>query len=227
MDVAAKSTANGANVHQWTWLNGTNQQWNITNIGNGQYSIVGVQSGKYLDVNAVSTADGANVQIWQNTGGDNQKWTFTLTDSNYFRITAVHSSKVLDVTNSSPADGANVQQWTYNGGNNQQWQLVPVTSQLSARTAAAVIQTVTTDEVAVHDIIVYPNPVAGELVVKLTNGFKKGSVITFTDVAGRLLRNLRVTGTEYVLPLSALSSGVYFIKINNGKKSITKKIIKQ
>jgi glucosylceramidase len=137
---------------------------------------------------------------------------------------AVHSGKVLDVANSSPADGANVQQWTYNGGYNQQWQLVPVTS---ARTAAAVIQTMTTDEVAAHDIIVYPNPVASELVVKLANGFEKGSVITVTDVTGRLLRNLPVMGTEYNLPISALSSGVYFIKISNGEKSITKKIIKQ
>ena len=120
-----------------------------------------------------------------------------------------------------------MQQWTWTGGNNQQWQLVPLTSQLSARTAAAVIQTITTNEVAVHDIIVYPNPVASELLVKLTKGFEKGSVITVTDVTGRLLRNLPVVGTEYVLPLSALSSGVYFIKISNGEKSITKKIIKQ
>jgi hypothetical protein len=228
LDVANNGTANGANVQQWPSNDCTCQQWNITHTGNGQYTIVGVSSGKNLDVSAGSTTDGANIHIWQATGANNQKFTFTPTSGGYYRITPVHSGKAIDVSGNSTADGANVQQWTYNGGNNQQWQLASVTALSSARTGTATttIETANTDKAA-QAIIIYPNPVVGELVVKLSNGFEKGSVITFTDAAGRLLRNVPVKGTEYILPLGTLSSGVYFIKVSSGEKSITKKIIKQ
>jgi hypothetical protein len=225
LDVANKSTANGANVHQWTWLNGTNQQWNVIDIGNGQYNIVGVQSAKYLDVASASTADGANVEIWQSTGGNNQKFTFTVTDSNYFRITAVHSGKVLEVAGGSTADGANVQQWTWTGAYNKQWKLVPVSNELAARKAESIGEAQT--PVSTKDVVLYPNPVTNQLVLQLQNGFASGATLKLSDVSGKMLYRLKIKGNQYKLSTSKLPSGVYLLEVNDGTKTITEKIIKK
>jgi hypothetical protein len=222
LDVASRSTANGANVQQWTWNGGTNQQWNVVDIGNGQYNIVGVQSGKYLDVTGGSTADGANIEIWQSTGGNNQKFTFTVTDSNYFRITAVHSGKVLDVANSAIADGANVQQLTWNGGNNQQWKMVPVSN---ARKTESMDEAQT--PVSAKDLVLYPNPVTDRLVLQLQNGFAGGATLKLSDLAGRTIYRLKIKGSQYQLSTSKLPAGVYVVEVSNGTKTITGKIIKK
>ncbi|HEY8995750.1 MAG TPA: cellulase family glycosylhydrolase [Lacunisphaera sp.] len=122
LDVANAATADGSNVHQWTYFGGNNQRWTVTNVGNNQYSIIGVQSGKALDVNGGGTANGTNVLIWSYGGAANQKWTFTATSGGYYRVTPTHATNMaLDVNGASAADGANVQIWTYGGGNNQQW----------------------------------------------------------------------------------------------------------
>jgi hypothetical protein len=50
MDVAAKSTADGAKVLQYTANGATNQQFDVVALGDGSYSIRPVHSGKSLDV---------------------------------------------------------------------------------------------------------------------------------------------------------------------------------
>lgn len=40
LDVSGLSTANGARIWQWDWLNGLNQQWTIVPLGNGYNRIV-------------------------------------------------------------------------------------------------------------------------------------------------------------------------------------------
>jgi hypothetical protein len=187
---------------------------------------VGVQSGKYLDVNAASTADGANVQLWQNTGGNNQKFTFTLTDSNYFRITAVHSGKVLDVTSGSTADGANVQQWTWTGGNNQQWKLVPVSNISNARSSEFVTETKQQPLETTNEMVFYPNPVTEMLTLQLPNGFTNG-ILKLSDAGGRTLYNQKISERQFLIKTNRLPAGVYFIQINNGSKTISKKFIKK
>jgi hypothetical protein len=226
LDVASQSTANGANVQQWTWNSGANQQWNVTGLGNGQYSMVGVQSGKYLDVNGASTADGANVQMWQNTGGNNQKFTFTLTDSNYFRITAVHSGKVLEVANGSTTDGANVQQWAWTGSNNQQWRLVPASNTSNARSSETVTEPKQTLIESNDVVLLYPNPAAERLTLQLPDGVING-ILTVSDAHGRTIYNQKISGNQSVIPTNKLSAGVYFIQIIKGSKTITKKFIKK
>lgn len=77
LDVASKATYAGANVQQWSYNGGTNQQWKVVDTGDGYYKLVSVNSGKALDVAANSSDDGANVQQWDDNGGWNQKWEFT------------------------------------------------------------------------------------------------------------------------------------------------------
>jgi regulation of enolase protein 1 (concanavalin A-like superfamily) len=234
LDVTGASTADGANVEQWTYSGGTNQQWTLTNLGSGQYKIIGVGSGKSLDVANNSTADGANIDIWPYSGSNNQRFTFTPTSAGYFRITPVNSGKALDVANGSTADGANVDQWTYNGGNNQQWRFVEATAaatataletSTTARTAAA-DSAINPVKTASDQVTLYPNPATDQLTVKLGKDFEKGAIITVWDNNGRLLSTQPAKGAEQVLKLGKLPFGIYLIKISDETKSITKKLLK-
>ncbi len=78
MDVSGISTANGAQIQLWDWLNQNNQKWTITPIGNGLFRMTAVHDGKVADVAGPSTADGAVVHQWSYVGVLNQKWFFTL-----------------------------------------------------------------------------------------------------------------------------------------------------
>ncbi|MBD0384487.1 RICIN domain-containing protein [Paenibacillus sp. WST5] len=75
LDVANMSTADGANVQQWTsWSGGTNQEWQIVDAGSGYYKFINRNSGKALDVYNMSTADGTNLHQWSSWSGTNQQW---------------------------------------------------------------------------------------------------------------------------------------------------------
>lgn len=124
MDAAGWGTANGTQIHQWTYGGANNQRWTVTNRGNNQYSIIGVHSGKAIDIAGWNSANGTKVQLWDYTGGTNQKFTFSATDGGYYRITPTHATgSCLDVDGGSTANGALVQLWTYGSGSNQQWVL--------------------------------------------------------------------------------------------------------
>jgi hypothetical protein len=120
MDVVSASTANNAEIKQWTWNGGGNQKWEFQDAGSGYFRIVNQNSGKCLDVSSGSTADGADIIQYTCGSGTNQQWQWQATGS-YFRIVARHSGKCLDVVNSGTGDGADIQQYTCGSGNNQQW----------------------------------------------------------------------------------------------------------
>ncbi len=124
LDVTGGSTADGAQVVQWTDHGGTNQQWNIIAVG-GSYKLVNVNSGKDLDVTGASTANGALVIQWTDHGGTNQQWNIIAVGGSY-KLVNVNSGENLDVTGASTADGAQVIQWPNTGGANQLWNIVQV-----------------------------------------------------------------------------------------------------
>lgn len=117
---------NGANVHQWEYLGGTNQQWTITQVEGSYYRLTAVHSGKALEVFNWYTNDGANVQQNAYTGGANQQWNIESVGNGYYRLINRYSGKALDVNGGVGAtqNGVNVQQWAYLAQANQQWQLV-------------------------------------------------------------------------------------------------------
>ncbi|WP_226022256.1 glycoside hydrolase family 11 protein [Halomicrobium salinisoli] len=121
MDVTGQSTDDGANVQQYSYWGGENQQWNVEDTGNGVYRIENVNSGKVLDVSGQSTSNGANVQQYADNGGDNQRFYLYDQGGGQYHIQSVHSEKAVEVESSSTSDGANVQQYDWNGGDNQLW----------------------------------------------------------------------------------------------------------
>jgi len=70
----------GANVRQWEYVGGSNQQWKVEWLEEpyGYYRVINVGSGKALDVSGRSNANGANLHQWSWHGGHNQVWEIRL-----------------------------------------------------------------------------------------------------------------------------------------------------
>ena len=126
--VQSASTANSANVLQWTYGgSNTNDEWEARSIGSGYYRLIARHSGKDMVVASASTADGGNVVQYAYGGTTtNDEWAIVSVGSGYYRITSRHSGKSIEVAGGSTADGANVNQRTYSGATHQQFQMVSV-----------------------------------------------------------------------------------------------------
>ncbi|WP_308363988.1 MULTISPECIES: RICIN domain-containing protein [unclassified Microbulbifer] len=124
LDVAGKSSADGANVLQWSEHTDTNQQFLATDLGNGYWSLLAVHSGSSLDVADSSSSDGANLQQMTYDGDLNQQWQFKKSSSGGFAVVARHSGKPIAAESSSR--GANVSQTSLSGDSLQRWYFNPV-----------------------------------------------------------------------------------------------------
>ena len=125
--VAGASTANGANVYQWSYNANTtrNDEWELRSIGGGYYRVINRGSGKDMNVSGASTANGADVIQWTYAAGAaNSEWQPVSLGNGYYRIVARHSGKVLNVAGASTADTANVDQWSWANVNQQQFDIV-------------------------------------------------------------------------------------------------------
>lgn len=123
LDVYNASTADGANVVQWSANGQANQRWRFQATADGYHQVVSASSGKCLDVygGAGATGDGVRVVQWTCNGGTNQQWRLQDVGNGYVQVIARHSNKCLDVSNSATTDGAQVTQWSCGSGANQQW----------------------------------------------------------------------------------------------------------
>jgi lysophospholipase L1-like esterase len=122
MDVASKSTADGAKILQYTPKAGaTNQQFDVLNLGDGSYSIRPVHSGKSLDVYQKNPNDGAELRQWSYSGGSNQRWHIDDIGGGLSVITSVFSGKAVEVWQGSTAIGAEIRLSTYAGSAQQKW----------------------------------------------------------------------------------------------------------
>ncbi|PWK81340.1 ricin-type beta-trefoil lectin protein [Lentzea atacamensis] len=126
LDVNGASTADGANLIQWSRTNANNQQFQFVDSGSGYYRLRARHSGKVADVFNWSSADGAAVVQWADGNSANQQFRLADSDSGYVRLVNRNSGKVVEVQGSSAADGAGVVQFSDRNGSNQQWQLVRV-----------------------------------------------------------------------------------------------------
>lgn len=130
LDVADGSSANNANVQQYSYLGSARQQFKLVSTGDGYYNIYTGASGfsKVIDVAGKSKADGANILQYAYKGTDNQKFEIIQVSSGVYAIkTRVTSgASCLDVYGWSLASGGNIAQWTYWGGDCQLWYLEKV-----------------------------------------------------------------------------------------------------
>ena len=79
----------------------------------------------------------------------------------------------------------------------------------------------------VKGMLVYPNPVTGQLSVFLGVEFATDASIQLYDHTGRLLLSLRSTNTENAINMGSLSPGLYFIKVLSAGKCMVQPVIKK
>jgi hypothetical protein len=72
----------------------------------------------------------------------------------------------------------------------------------------------------------YPNPAVSQLSVKLNDAGSLGSMLEVYDQTGQRVMSSRVTDLSMGLDVSRLSSGVYFIRINDGQSAGGYKFVK-
>ena len=123
VDVAAASTADGANIQQYQ-CNGTGAQaFDVSNMGNDVYRILNANSGMAVDVASASLNDGANIQQWSSNNTGAQRFTIKASGTG-FVVRNQTSGKCMDVAAWSNADGGNIQQWSCSGNLNQVFRFV-------------------------------------------------------------------------------------------------------
>jgi hypothetical protein len=80
-----------------------------------------------------------------------------------------------------------------------------------------------TEEMTGNRLGIYPNP-ASEYIMALTNG--KGLLEIF-DMTGKLISSVVLAQCTQVIDIRGLTSGIYMIKVNNGKNTFVQKLIKE
>lgn len=84
-------------------------------------------------------------------------------------------------------------------------------------------------EIAEDAINVYPSPSKGNLTVEYRSTGTQNVSLKVTDLAGKLLytatENTVKGNNSFRLNLSNLSSGIYYLQINNGKQTLMKKFV--
>lgn len=73
-------------------------------------------------------------------------------------------------------------------------------------------------------VTVFPNPASNTVTIQ--SHIAKGGY-TLTDVRGKTLLTGKINATKFTLDMSTLSSGVYFISINDANSKVVGKVIKQ
>ena len=128
LDVADGSSANGANIRQWSYNGSDAQKFKFVSLGNGYYYILTGASGYKgcIDVDSGSSADGANILQWEYWGGEMQKYRVVQqADGTYSILTKASGCKSgLDVFEWSSEAGGNINQWNFWGGDCQKWNLI-------------------------------------------------------------------------------------------------------
>ncbi len=124
LDVSGTSTEQGAQIIQWPWHGGRNQQFLADPLDDGTFRLIAEDSGLVLDVTGASVDPGAKIIQWSWHGGANQRFQLERQVDSTYRIVAKHSGLVLDVKGASVGNGAEITQWPWHGGNNQRFRIL-------------------------------------------------------------------------------------------------------
>ncbi len=76
-----------------------------------------------------------------------------------------------------------------------------------------------------NDLEIYPNPFTNKL--RINYSLNTNATLEVFNLLGKKLQTQRIANNSTVLDLSAQLNGVYFVKVIDGNKVITRKVIKQ
>ncbi|HRG82927.1 MAG TPA: T9SS type A sorting domain-containing protein, partial [Chitinophagaceae bacterium] len=82
-----------------------------------------------------------------------------------------------------------------------------------------------TEELITEKVILFPNPVTSKLNIRIDNLQGLADIRVF-DMYGKLVRQQRTATVNTEMDLSKLAAGMYFIRVMNGGKETTLKVVK-
>lgn len=136
LNVTNSSSANNANVDNWTDTNSASQHWIVTDAGDGLYTLTNVASSKLLHLASSVPASGVNVNQYFNTSNNLVKWSIVDSgDGFYFLKSAADPNYVLALSDGTRTDGVNVMISQANGDATQKWSFKLQEQQQTAPTA--------------------------------------------------------------------------------------------
>ena len=72
---------------------------------------------------------------------------------------------------------------------------------------------------------VFPNPFADHIMI---SGITETAKVSISDISGRIVAEyLNISNSQQISNLGHLTSGVYFLKIEEGNRQFTQKLIKK
>lgn len=78
-------------------------------------------------------------------------------------------------------------------------------------------------DVIADSFVIYPNPASSKITLQMKNILDAD--VTVTDVLGKTVIAFKVQGAQLDIDVSSLNSGLYFVKVAAGGKSVTKKLV--
>ena len=226
VEVYNGESSNGANIDIWNYTGASYQNWIAAYTGDGFWAFVPTNSpGRTMDVFNLSTSPGANVLLWDIFPGKNQQWLLEPEDAGWYRLKSQNSSNYLTVGGAS--DGANVLQdrKLRRDANRQMFRFDLVSN--SSSTTASAPERKPVLEVSKFGFNIFPNPMAENLTIILPEGFAETSLVHLMDSFGKTVKKSSFKGDSCKLNVADLSSGFYFIKIMDGDRIFTGKVLKE
>jgi hypothetical protein len=78
----------------------------------------------------------------------------------------------------------------------------------------------------IQSLTLYPNPAVSNVLVKMSDAGCLGSMLEVYDQMGKRVLVSRVTDVSFGMDVSKLSSGIYFIRVNDGRGAAGYKFVK-
>jgi len=76
-----------------------------------------------------------------------------------------------------------------------------------------------------NSFTLYPNPASGTVTLQLQNNLVANATITINDILGKTVAKTTIDGTQSVINIAGLTSGMYFVTLKSGDHQVTKKLI--
>lgn len=91
----------------------------------------------------------------------------------------------------------------------------------------AIVQTAENESAEFEEVdALFPNPTTGQFYVTFSKVLK-GAAVNITDVSGKVITQFRASGNRILFDLSGKAAGVYYVRIEEEGKVISKKVVKQ
>ncbi|MBC3846768.1 RICIN domain-containing protein [Winogradskyella echinorum] len=212
MDIAGISNDNFADVQQWNYVSGANQQFIVTPVDGTSYTIKAVHSNKNIDVQAQGQDPGTNVIQYQENGTVAQLFSFEYLGNDQYAIRSTSNGLYLGIENNSVSNGGSIKTYNNDGSDFFKWTFTdllyePVTGVTVTPTTASVF----TEETISLTASVLPNDASEQGIVWSSSdesiaivdatgtvtGISEGTVsITATTVEGAFTDTAQITVYE-------------------------------